>query len=177
MCNLSYTTTQICSCMCRMQLNFSCKRQLQNPKFLVVFWPLIKNSTPNPFTQDLHIHSLKNSTPHICNLNLHICSLKHCSLTIAIAHSETLHLTFTACETFLIHISCQDKAATMSRHTGDENPIVKAHGRETKKRQGETWGSTKIGAFMSFTLYFFPLFQAHLSFFIAPWVLVTLDIT
>ncbi len=36
MCNLSYVTTQICSCMCRMQLNFSCKRQLQNPKFLVV---------------------------------------------------------------------------------------------------------------------------------------------
>ncbi len=37
MCNLSYATTQICSCMCRMQLNFSYKRQLQNPKFLVVF--------------------------------------------------------------------------------------------------------------------------------------------
>ncbi len=36
MCNLSYGTTQICSCMCCMQLNFSCKRQLQNPEFLVV---------------------------------------------------------------------------------------------------------------------------------------------
>jgi hypothetical protein len=36
MCNLSYATTQISSCMCRMQLNFSCKRQLQKPKFLVV---------------------------------------------------------------------------------------------------------------------------------------------
>jgi len=36
MCNSSYATTQICSCMCRMQLNFSYKRQLQNPKFLVV---------------------------------------------------------------------------------------------------------------------------------------------
>ncbi len=36
MCNLSYATTQICSCMCRTQLNFSCKRQLQNPKFLIV---------------------------------------------------------------------------------------------------------------------------------------------
>jgi len=36
MCNLSYATTQICSCICRMQLNFSCKKQLQNPKFLVV---------------------------------------------------------------------------------------------------------------------------------------------
>ncbi len=36
MCNLSYATTQICSYMCRMQLNFNCKRQLQNPKFLVV---------------------------------------------------------------------------------------------------------------------------------------------
>jgi hypothetical protein len=36
MCNLSYVTTQICSCMCRMQLNFNCKRQLQNPKNLVV---------------------------------------------------------------------------------------------------------------------------------------------
>jgi len=35
-CNLSYATTQICNCMCRMQLNFSCMRQLQNPKFLVV---------------------------------------------------------------------------------------------------------------------------------------------
>jgi len=35
-CNLSYATTQVCSCMCRMQLNFSCIRQLQNPKFLVV---------------------------------------------------------------------------------------------------------------------------------------------
>ncbi len=33
---LFYATTQICSCMCRMQLNFSCKRQLQKPKFLVV---------------------------------------------------------------------------------------------------------------------------------------------
>ncbi len=37
MCNLSYATTQICSCMCRMQLNFNYKRQLQNPKFLVVY--------------------------------------------------------------------------------------------------------------------------------------------
>jgi hypothetical protein len=36
MCNLSYATTQICSCMCHMQLNFSCKRQLQNPEFLVM---------------------------------------------------------------------------------------------------------------------------------------------
>jgi hypothetical protein len=36
MCNLSYATTQICSCICHIQLNFSCKRQLQNPKFLVV---------------------------------------------------------------------------------------------------------------------------------------------
>ncbi len=36
LCNLSYATTQMCSCMCRMQLNFSCKQQLQNPKFLVV---------------------------------------------------------------------------------------------------------------------------------------------
>jgi hypothetical protein len=36
MCNLSYATTQICSCMRRMQLNFSYKKQLQNPKFLVV---------------------------------------------------------------------------------------------------------------------------------------------
>jgi hypothetical protein len=36
-CNwMSCATTQICSCMCRMPLNFSCKRQLQNPKFLVV---------------------------------------------------------------------------------------------------------------------------------------------
>ncbi len=35
-CNLSYATTQICSYMCCMQLNFSYKRQLQNPKFLVV---------------------------------------------------------------------------------------------------------------------------------------------
>jgi hypothetical protein len=41
MCNLSYATTQICSCMCRMQLNFSCKRQLQNPKFLVVYEPFL----------------------------------------------------------------------------------------------------------------------------------------
>ncbi len=37
MCNLSYATTQICSCMCRMQLNFNCKKQLQNPKFLIVY--------------------------------------------------------------------------------------------------------------------------------------------
>ncbi len=36
LCNLSYATTQICSYMCRMQLNFSCMQQLQNPKFLVV---------------------------------------------------------------------------------------------------------------------------------------------
>jgi len=36
-CNLFYATTEICSCMCRMQLNFSCMRQLQNPKFLVVY--------------------------------------------------------------------------------------------------------------------------------------------
>ncbi len=36
MCNLSYVTTKVCNCMCRMQLNFSCKRQLQNPNFLVV---------------------------------------------------------------------------------------------------------------------------------------------
>jgi hypothetical protein len=38
MCNLFYATAQICSCMCRMQLNFNCMRQLQNPKFLVVNW-------------------------------------------------------------------------------------------------------------------------------------------
>jgi hypothetical protein len=36
MCNLSYVTTQTCSYMCPMQLNFSCKRQLQNLEFLVV---------------------------------------------------------------------------------------------------------------------------------------------
>jgi hypothetical protein len=35
MCNLSYAITQFCSCMCRMQLNINCKRQLQNPKFLL----------------------------------------------------------------------------------------------------------------------------------------------
>jgi hypothetical protein len=35
-CNLFEATTQICSCMCHMQLNFSYKWQLQNPKFLVV---------------------------------------------------------------------------------------------------------------------------------------------
>jgi hypothetical protein len=34
---MSYATTQIYSCMCRMQLNFSCVRQLQNPKFLIVY--------------------------------------------------------------------------------------------------------------------------------------------
>jgi hypothetical protein len=46
MCNFSYATTQICSCMCCMQLNFSCKRQLQNPKFLVVIlhYMLLNNS-------------------------------------------------------------------------------------------------------------------------------------
>ncbi len=44
MCNLSYVTTQICSCMCRMQLNFSCKRQLQNPKFLIVYVPSCTDS-------------------------------------------------------------------------------------------------------------------------------------
>jgi len=37
-CNLSYATTEICSCMCRMQLNFSCMRQLQNPKFPIVLY-------------------------------------------------------------------------------------------------------------------------------------------
>jgi hypothetical protein len=36
--------------------------------------------------------------------------------------------------------------------------IVKVHGSKTRKRQGETQGSTEISAFMSFTLYFFPLF-------------------
>jgi len=38
MCNLFYATTQIYSCMCRIQLNFSYKRQLQNTKILVVWW-------------------------------------------------------------------------------------------------------------------------------------------
>jgi hypothetical protein len=35
---MSHATTQICSCMCRMQLKFSCKQQLQNPKFLVMYF-------------------------------------------------------------------------------------------------------------------------------------------
>jgi hypothetical protein len=47
MCNLSYATTQISSYMCRMQLNFSCKRQLQNPKFLVVDYKAILATQPN----------------------------------------------------------------------------------------------------------------------------------
>jgi hypothetical protein len=35
-CNLSFATGRISSCMCRMQLETSCIRQLQNAKFLVV---------------------------------------------------------------------------------------------------------------------------------------------
>jgi hypothetical protein len=34
--NLSYAITQICNYICRMQLNFSFKQQLQNPKFLIM---------------------------------------------------------------------------------------------------------------------------------------------
>jgi hypothetical protein len=49
MCNLSYATTQIYSCMCRMQLNFSCKRQLQNPKFLVVINFLCLHKNKNEY--------------------------------------------------------------------------------------------------------------------------------
>jgi hypothetical protein len=40
---------------------------------------------------------------------------------------------------------------------GDEHPIVKAHEKETNK-MGETWGNIEIDAFLSSTLYFFPLF-------------------
>jgi hypothetical protein len=60
--------------------------------------------------------------------------LKHFSLTIAIARSETLHLTLTTCETFLIYNSHQDEAAIMSRHTEDENPTVKARKRKEKEK-------------------------------------------
>jgi hypothetical protein len=56
MCNLFYATTQICSCMCRMQLNFSCKRQLQNPKFLVV-WAIITLGPTIPNTIVIAIHT------------------------------------------------------------------------------------------------------------------------
>jgi len=48
-CNLSYATTQICSCMCGMQLNFSCMRQLQNPKFLVVIVLVAKDHKKTTF--------------------------------------------------------------------------------------------------------------------------------
>ncbi len=52
---------------------------------------------------------------------------------------------------------------------GDEDPIVKEHEKETNK-MGETWGNIEIDAYSSFTLYFFPLFQAYLVFFTMPWV-------
>jgi hypothetical protein len=52
---------------------------------------------------------------------------------------------------------------------GDEDPIVKAHEKETSK-MSETWGNIEIHVFSSFTLYFFPLCRAHLVFFITPWV-------
>jgi hypothetical protein len=37
-----------------------------------------------------------------------------------------------------------------------------------KKKEGETWGSIEIDAFLSLTLYFFPLFSAHPAFLTAP---------
>jgi hypothetical protein len=40
-CNLSFATGRISSCMCRMQLETSCIRQLQNAKFLVVLAPIL----------------------------------------------------------------------------------------------------------------------------------------
>jgi hypothetical protein len=39
------------------------------------------------------------------------------------------------------------------------------HEKKTNK-MGETWGNIEIDAILSFTLYFFPLFQAHLAFLI-----------
>jgi hypothetical protein len=40
----------------------------------------------------------------------------------------------------------------------DEKPTIKAHER----------GSIEIGAFLNFTLYFYPFFSIHLGFLIAP---------
>jgi hypothetical protein len=51
---------------------------------------------------------------------------------------------------------------------GRQRPYYQGTREGNKKRQGETQGSTKIGAFSSFTLYFFFLFLTHLGFFIAP---------
>jgi hypothetical protein len=56
LCNLSYATTQIFSCMCRMQLDFSCKRQLQNPKFLVVNLPFPTLPHQTNVSWDCHEH-------------------------------------------------------------------------------------------------------------------------
>jgi hypothetical protein len=93
---------------------------------------------------------LKNSTPHIRNLNPHTCNLKHFSFT--------------------------NEATTLSKHMRDKSPTVKSAWEGNRKTQGETREIINIGAFSSFTLYFFPLFFTHLGFFIAPWVLAELKV-
>jgi hypothetical protein len=94
-------------------------------------------------------------------------------LTIFIIRLETLHLTF-ATWTFTF-------VAWSISHSQTKCYVVKTHGRQRPYCQGaqegnikghrEIWGSSKIGAFLSFILYFSPLFSAHLGLLIASWVL------
>jgi hypothetical protein len=121
----------------------------------------LKDSTPNPLTQDPHTCSLRNSTPHIRNLNLHTCSLKHFSFTY--------------------------ETATLSRHMRVKNPIVKAHGRETKKHRVKLEEAPKLMHFWVSPYIFFICFQLTLAFWLhpkfwpnsswEPWVLANLQIT
>ncbi len=53
--NLSYATTQICSCMCCMQLDLSCK-----PKFLVV--QAIKEKHKEKYLAALYVFGLKDKS-------------------------------------------------------------------------------------------------------------------
>jgi hypothetical protein len=71
MCNLFYATTQICSCMCRMQLKFSCKRQLQNPKFLVVN-EAFESTTRTKFKTSCLMVETLSFQKHLLNFQIHM---------------------------------------------------------------------------------------------------------
>jgi hypothetical protein len=61
---------QICNCMCHMQLNFSCKRQLQNPKFLIVSLALQLLFNPLSWAYVHNLKAIEWAKTHVLSLSI-----------------------------------------------------------------------------------------------------------
>jgi len=133
--------------------------------YCIKYWPYFLVTPSHLQLQAFLTHntcrSLKNSTLHICNLNPHTCSLKHLSFI--------------------------DEVVTLSRHMRDENPTIKAHGREIEKHRVKFGEVPKSTHFRISPCIFFLCFRLTWAFWLClkfwpnsswkPWVLVTLWIT